>query len=222
MFEMLSAPTLEELKTKVDGFLKDRPNAMVEYGHIAIIADTAGYVPDMDEPTLGSIVAFTEYPDIRWEVQHIDGDYVYLATESVLYKCPFGRDNVADIKYSESTLYAHCMTYLNGVIPNVADYLEDVTVNGVTAKVFVPSYEQMISEWDWPSSDSIHRTCTYEGSLTSYWTSSPVDFRSVRFVSDYGNFNRDYPMYTYGFRPAVKLNLKNYLKTHPDGLLVGV
>lgn len=55
MFEILSAPTLKELKAKANEFLKDKPNAMVEYGHIAIITDAAGDVPDNDEPTLAAL-----------------------------------------------------------------------------------------------------------------------------------------------------------------------
>ena len=223
MFKTLSAASLEELRTKVDEFIKDRPNAMVEYGHIAIITDTAGDVPDNVGLPLGSIVTFAAYPNIRWTVQHVDGDYVYLATETVVSKCAFGRDNAADIKYSESTLYAYCMLYLNDAIPDIANYLEDVTTNGVTTKVFVPSYEQLKLEWAWPEARASNRICQLDDYNKAYWTSTAYESSHVWYVDWEGFFVlSDRPTATLGFRPAIKLNLRNYLKVCPGGLQVDV
>ena len=215
MFEILSAPTLKELKAKANEFLKDKPNAMVEYGHIAIITDAAGDVPDNNEPTLGSIVTFAAYPDIRWVIQHIDGEDVYLATETAVRECTFGRNSITAARYSESTLYAHCMIYLNETIPDLADYLEDVDVNGVTAKVFVPSYGQLKSEWDWPKQSASNRICQYNGSNITWWTSSRFECSShlvdncIWGVGGDGDFGfNGYPSETRGFRPEVKVRFK--------------
>lgn len=213
MFEMLSASTLKELRAKVDEFLKDKPNAMVEYGHIAIITDAAGDAPDNNEPTLGSVVTFAAYPDIRWVIQHIDGEDVYLATETAVRECTFGIDTIASVKYSESTLYAHCIMYLNETIPNLANCLESVTVNGVTYKVFIPSKEQLNSEWDWPSAAEANRICQYNGSNTAWWTGSSNYPRYVWYVTDDGYFDNLYsPSNVLGFRPAIRMKYETMLK----------
>jgi len=212
MFEMLSASTLKELRVKVDEFLKDKPNAMVEYGHIAIITDAAGDAPDNNEPTLGSVVTFAAYPDIRWVIQHIDGEDVYLATETAVRECTFGIDTIAGVKYSESTLCAHCMMYLNETIPNLANYLESVTVNGVTAKVFVPSKEQLNSEWNWPKAAATNRICQYDGVNIEWWTSSPYDPSYVWRVGSVGRFGYYPPSFSFGFRPAIRMKYETMLK----------
>lgn len=150
-------------------------------------------------------VYFRDYPDIKWQVQHIDGDYVYLALYPMIDTSAFGSSTT----YSGSTIASKCTTFLNNTIPNVADYLEDVTVNGVTAKVFIPSYDQLNSDWNWPKAGVSNRICQYNGSDCYYWTSSAYNSSTVWFVSVNGYFDHDYsPSYVHGFRPAVKVRYK--------------
>lgn len=158
-----------------------------------------------DSPTLGETAYFRDYPDITWQVQHLDGDYVYLALYPMTETSAFG----SSTSYSGSTIASKCTTYLNNIIPNVADYLESVTVNGVTAKVFIPSYDQLNTEWDWPKAGASNRICQRSGSNRVYWTSTAFNSDFVYYVLSNGNFNNDYQLdLTYGFRPAVKVNYK--------------
>lgn len=219
MFKVLSAPTPEELKVKVNAYIRGNPDMPVIYNYLAIVANAELHIPDNNEPTLGSVVTFAAYPDIRWVIQHIDGEDVYLATETAVCECTFGRNNITAAKYSESTLYAHCMIYLNETIPDLADDLEDVDVNGVTAKVFVPSRDQLNCEWDWPRQGASNRICQYNGSNSAWWTSSRFEHSSclgtscIWGVDSDGNLGfNGYPDSSYGFRPAIKMNYETMLK----------
>jgi len=162
-----------------------------------------------DSMTLGdNTVYFTAYPSIMWQVQHIDGDYVYLALYPMTETSQFRSSGSS---YSGSIIAQKCAEYLTNTIPNVARYLEDVTVNGVTAKVFIPSKAMYDTEWDWPKSGQSNRICYLNGSNTAYWTSTAYDSRYVWIVL------RDGDLYGYniipndnsrGFRPAVKVRYK--------------
>lgn len=158
-----------------------------------------------DQLTLGQTgVYFTAYPDITWQVQHLSGDYAYLALYPMTETSAFGSSST----YSGSTIASKCTTFLNNTIPNVADYLEDVTVNGVTAKVFIPSKAMYETDWDWPKVGASNRICQLNGSNNGYWTSTAISSSYVWIVFDNGDFNYGYPSHTYGFRPAVKVQYK--------------
>jgi len=158
-----------------------------------------------DQLTLGQTgVYFTAYPDITWQVQHLDGNYVYLALYPMTETTTFGSSTT----YSGSTIATKCTTYLNSTIPNVADYLESVTVNSVTAKVFIPSYDQLNSEWDWPKAGASNRICQLNGFNKAYWTSTAINSSYVWYVSDSGGLGSYTPSFTIGFRPAVKVQYK--------------
>lgn len=157
-----------------------------------------------DSPVLGETVYFRDYPNITWQVQHLDGNYAYLALYPMTGLTAFG----SSITYSGSTIASICTTFLNNTIPNVADYLEDVTVNGVTAKVFIPSYYQLDSEWDWPKGGPGHRVCQLNGPYKPYWTSTAYSSSTVQFVGSGGTYGDNYPQNALGFRPAVKVNYK--------------
>ena len=155
-----------------------------------------------DSPTLGETVYFRDYPDITWQVQHLDGDYAYLASYPIIGTTQFDPNN--STSYSGSTIASKCTIFLNDTIPNVADCLEEVTVNGVTAKVFIPSLNQLNSEWDWPKAGASNRSCQ----RSRYWTSTAASTSYVSYVDTYGDFTSNYSSITMGFRPAVKVNYK--------------
>ena len=158
-----------------------------------------------DQLTLGQTgVYFTTYPSITWQVQHLDGDYAYLALYPMTETTTFGSSTT----YSGSAIATKCTTFLNNTIPNVADYLEEVTVNGVTAKVFIPSKAMYETDWDWPKAAAANRVCQLNGSNKPYWTSTAYDSSYVWYVNNYGLFVNVYPTQTHGFRPAVKVRYK--------------
>ena len=157
-----------------------------------------------DSPSLGETVYFRDYPDITWQVQHIDGDYAYLSLYPMTDTTAFGSGSA----YSGSTITSKCTDYLNNTIPNVAQYLEDVTIRGVTAKVFIPSQNQLNSEWDWPKASESNRICQISGSDNAYWTSTAGYSSNVWRVTSSGGFGYTSPSSALGFRPAVKVNYK--------------
>ena len=169
-----------------------------------------------DQLTLGQTdVYFTAYPSIKWCVDHLDGDYVYLGGYNINEKTEFGSNNT----YSGSTIAQKCIDYLNNTIPNVADYLEDVTVEGVTNKVFIPTYYQFSGQtgygdtsgpvFSYPSASAANRKACY-AALTSnvMWLSTALGSSNVWYVSNGGSFTYDDPSYTRGFRPEVKVRYK--------------
>lgn len=164
-------------------------------------------------------VYFTAYPDIKWHVDHIDGDYVYLGLYNATETTAFG----SNVIYSGSTIASKCTTYLNNTIPNVADYLEDVTVQGVTNKVFIPTYYQFSGQiesgdatvpvFSYLSTSKTNReACVSDWSSISnyFWLSTAYSSSYVWVVNFAGSFSNNLgnPSYTRGFRPEVKVRYK--------------
>lgn len=86
-------------------------------------------------------------------------------------------------------------------------YLNNVTVNNVTAKVFVPSYEQMDRGFSYYNSDN-NRKCQYNGSNYWYWTSSAwYDSAKAWCTQDDGDIESCWPNDVLGFRPHIEVNL---------------
>lgn len=159
-----------------------------------------------DVLTLGdSEVWFTAYPSIKWQVQHLSGDYAYLALAEMTELTVFG----SNATYLGSTISAKCEGYLANTIPNVSQSLETVTVNGVTNKVFVPSREQLEEEWDYPMESSANCICKYNGANYPWWTSSKYSNNSAYIVTSAGAFaTNGSESDSLGFRPCVKVKYR--------------
>jgi len=175
---------------------------------ISVTANMAQNPLNTDTMTLGdATVYFTDYPSIKWQVMHVDGNYVYLALAYVSETSAFG----ANATYSGSTLASKCVDYLNNTIPNVADKLENVTVNGVTAKVFVPSRNQLATDWDYPKQGDTYRQVSKAEGIAYYWTSSMYSSTKPYYVRGSGSLgNNNTSDNAYGFRPAVKVQFKGF------------
>lgn len=176
-----------------------------------------------DNPALGEIVYFNAYPDIKWCVDHVDGDYVYLGLYNAIELIEFDSNNSKS--YSGSTIASKCITFLNNTIPNVADYLEDVTVEGVTSKVFIPTYYQFSGRtgygdtsgpvFSYTSASAANRiACIANWSSFSYfWLSTAFDSINVWSVGDSGDIDgHNYPIIPLGFRPEVKVKFKEDIR----------
>ena len=201
--------TSDGVKSYVDDFLQD-----IDASNVIVTEEFTNPL-NTDQLALGQTgIYFTAYPNITWQVQHLDGDYAYLALAAMTETSEFGPRAVTS--YSDSTIASKCTTFLNNTIPNVADCLEEVTVNGVTAKVFIPSYEQLSSEWDWPKAGASNRICQLNGSNQAYWTSTAFSSSYVWHVDNYGDFDCRDPTDTIGFRPAVKVRYKGIRTTTTD------
>lgn len=155
--------------------------------------------PGIPELKLGEPVVFA---GLQWVVQHLKGDYVYLALDRILGTAQFGETN----SYGDSKIRKSCQ----GLERHMKPFMKYCAPgNQYHDRVFIPTMEQYESTWDWPSSDRTHRIIKAEDDHdTVYWTSSPFDSGSVWFVCIPGDFYGSYPANSYGFRPAIKVRYK--------------
>jgi len=241
---VINADSMTELTKSLNAYLKMYPATGTIYNagfdpqenrYYALVDDLfdkpATDVPfrcplNTDQLSLGQHdVYFKAYPSIKWCVDHIDGDYVYLGLYNATEKTQFNYINfINNAFYGCSTIAYRCHEYLNNIIPNVADYLEPVTVNGVTSKVFIPSYKMFSGEaspngidandltFDWPSVSKYNRmVCVSDWSAigNNFWLSSPNGSYYIWFVGIDGRFYGDVgPTNSFGFRPEVKVRFK--------------
>lgn len=201
-------------------------NNYIAYPSVMSVAVTASFFPNplnTDQLTLGQHdVYFTAYPSIMWHVDHIDGNYVYLGLYNVTERTEFGQYDSVTL-YRLSTIASKCTTFLNNTIPNVADCLESVRVEGVTNKVFIPTYYQMSGQTGY--GDTSGPVFTYlSGSATNrvnminnnwgsishrVWLSTErTSGGDVWSVGNDGSIGGLSSSYARGFRPEVKVQYK--------------
>ena len=134
-----------------------------------------------------------------WICVHQSGSTYYLAATSIYCITQFGSDN----SYAGSTLATMCTQVQNITPQDSLDLAINTNVNGITAKIFVASYDQLNGGFSYFSNNT-QRQCDY----TYYWTSSASYSGDVWRVSDGGAFtdNGD-PTDADGFRPFVSLQL---------------
>lgn len=148
------------------------------------------------------------WDDKEWLVCHYDStnNRVYLIASYTVDNSVFGNNNT----YAGSTLAARCTTYQNeSMSAEALAKCVDVTVNGVTAKVFVPSYEQFNGGFSWFNSDAHRKVSGAAGYLNYYWTSSAHESSGRAWhVYQGGDFNFNYATSkSLGFRPCVCVQL---------------
>lgn len=72
----------------------------------------------------------------NWTVVHVTTDLIYMILTNIYSMTTFG----SNTRYSQSNLIGLCNTFLNSMDAPYRNALADVTVNGVTQKVFVPAH----------------------------------------------------------------------------------
>ena len=148
-----------------------------------------------------------KFDGMYWLVAHIDyiKKYAYLCSSEIVTMTRFGSNN----PYAGSILANLAQQFEVSMSAAALSRMVDVEVNGVTAKVFVPSYEQMNGGFSW-FNNTQNRICNYGGTPGTYWTSSPGSSGGVWIVAANGGFDsngNNSPNNTYGFRPAICLPL---------------
>lgn len=147
---------------------------------------------------VGTIV---KWANENWIICHTVDDLIYLAglffvsTSQVF-------DSNDSTEYAGSDLAQACVTYQNTIPSDSLALAVNTTVNGVTNKIFVASYEQMNGGFMLFYSNSQRELM--DG---SYCTSSPASSDKVWRVMSDGSFGSHYPTYVHGFRPFVALRL---------------
>ena len=233
---VINAASMAKLEKSLNAYLEMHPAAGTIYSagfdpqenrYYALVDDVFSK-PAVDESFTNPLntdqlalgqhdVYFKAYPDIKWCVDHLDGDYVYLGGYNISETTQFGSSTT----YAGSTIAHKCTEYLNNIIPNVAQYLEDVTVEGVTNKVFIPTFYQFSGDYtegdasdpvfDYPSASASNRRACYAAScINTMWLSTTVSYtKSLWIVHDDGNFGTTgNPSETRDFRPEVKVRFK--------------
>ena len=155
-------------------------------------------IPLSGELVVGNLVT---YDDKTWRVVHNEGTKWYLASKDIIEDTQFGSYNV----YAKSTILARCAVYLSNLSDVAQKYIINTTVNDVTFKVFVPSYEQVNGGFSYYSSKE-NRICNYNGNKYAWWTSSLYDNSSnhpAYGVTTGGIFSISTPSSAYGFRPHI-------------------
>ena len=138
-----------------------------------------------------------------WIVVQRTGSTVYLALDHIYEMCQFNSNG--STAYSGSNLAARCTAFANTIPAATLNKAQNTTVNGVTAKIFVCSYEQANGGFDYFNSNG-NRICKdSNGAARVWWTSSPVG-GDVYCVSAGGGSGYGSPTLTCGFRPFVGIN----------------
>lgn len=160
-------------------------------------------IPSSDIPLSGELVVgnLVTYDDKTWRVVHNEGTKWYLASKDIIEDIQFGTSNI----YAKSSILARCAVYLSNLSDVAQKYITNITVNNVTFKVFVPSYEQVNGGFSYYNSKE-NRICNYNGNKYTWWTSSLYDNSSnhpVYGVTTGGIFSVSSPSSAYGFRPHI-------------------
>lgn len=159
------------------------------------------FIPLSGELKVGNLVTFDNK---SWRVVHQEGTHWYLASENIVSQTRFGSNNV----YKGSIIAGVAATYESEQLSETAkEYCADVTVNNVTAKVFIPNYEQVNGGFSYYNSNA-NRICQLNSTNSAWWTSSPVS-SSVYLVNTEGGITNNAPGVSYGFRPHICLNINN-------------
>ena len=180
---------------------------IIDYLTEQFVENKIGNVGKYDGVITGEI-ALGNYVDMggyTWRVSHIDEDAkeFYLTLNTVTETTQFGSNNI----YAGSTIAGKCSSFMGTMPANVINLLKMKTVNGVTAKVFIASYEQMNGGFALFNSNENRIAYDETGAAQTYWTSSPYS-GNVWLVNSNGSLDFNYgPAYSNGFRPSVCLAL---------------
>lgn len=152
-------------------------------------------IPLSGDLAVGNIV---RYDDKQWRVVHNDGAKWYLAAKDAITTTAFGSNTT----YSGSTIYNIITDYLNGMTALAKKFMVSVTVEGVTSKIFLPTYDQANGGFSYYNSDA-NRLLTYGGDAVAWWLSSKYGDTYVRDVRSDGTIGAWEPNNVIGCRPHI-------------------
>lgn len=155
---------------------------------------------------LGNTVAMGGY---IWLVCHIDEvvEEFYLIINKLFEEIEFSSGGV---NYASSIVAERCETFL-GELPEAVQNLLLVTyIEGVNAKIFIPTEQQMLlGGFQWFNSDNRRKADSESGINSAYWLSSKGTSSGVGIVNSGGGVtSTNFVERTYGFRPACRIKLE--------------
>lgn len=155
---------------------------------------------DIGSSGVGTIV---KWANKNWIICHTENGLIYLA--GLFFVSTSQKfDSGGSTAYAGSDLAQACVTYQNTIPSDSLALAVNTTVNGVTNKIFVASYEQMNGGFMQFYSNSQRELMN-----TNYWTSSPSSSTSVWNVRSDGSLSvgSSNTVSAIGFRPFVALRL---------------
>ena len=173
-------------------------------GKKVTLADLASYMVSKGYIRKPAVVGDTiSWADYTWIIVHVENGMTYLALKNIYSLTQFGQFN----KYAGSTLASVAKTFENSLPAEALAMCQDVTVEGVTAKVFVPTHAQCKGGFEYYSSNA-NRIAYYNNAAQYWWTVTTTSLKNLYLVASDGSF---YPngncSGTRGFRPHVALTL---------------
>ena len=166
-------------------------------GDKLVFDGTKSTMPDMN---VGNIINWAGY---EWIVVNDNEDgTVVLAMKDVYLLTAFNTNGYA--AYSGSTIATRAKTLEDSLDSDLISQAVDVTVSGVTSKVFVPTYTQVFNRFSYFQNDN-SRIAYFNGVAKEWWLSSNYNSVYIDMVWTTGKRSWDQPGYTHGFRPFVTL-----------------
>lgn len=95
----------------------------------------------------------------NWTVVHVTTDLIYMILTNIYSMTTFG----SNTRYSQSNLISLCTNFFNTIPTKYHAVMSDVTVNGVTQKVFVPAHGMVCNDSPKPYSGA-NGTNNYQAS----------------------------------------------------------
>lgn len=163
------------------------------------------FIPLVGDLAVGNLVTFDNK---EWRVVHQEGTHWYLAAKDIYSITSFSTGGLA---YKNSTLANVASTYESEQLSTIAkEYCLDVTVEDVTAKVFVPTYNQCNGGFEYYNSNT-NRICNYNSSARAWWMSDRYGTSGgIRYVYATGETTgNSTPTLGNGFRPHICININN-------------
>lgn len=159
---------------------------------------------DIGSSGVGTIV---KWANNNWIICHAENGLIYLA--GLFFVSTSQKfDSDGSTAYVGSDLAQACVTYQNIIPSDSLALAVNTTVNGVTNRIFVASYEQMNGGFMLFYSNSQRELMN-----TAYWTSSPSSSGRAWSgglawcVGSVGGLDDNAPVAPIGFRPFVALHL---------------
>lgn len=157
----------------------------------------------------------------NWTVVHVMSDLIYMILTAIHSKCKFGPYG----RYSDSTVYAQCVEFLDTINATYRTASQDMTIDGVTCKVFVPNVEMVctgVSGFDYTkyptfeyfnskyTNEYTNRKANYNGTATPWWLSDGFNLAdSSWYVTNRGRVLGSGDITSsFGFRPCVAVKRK--------------
>ena len=208
---------LKTINSNILGVKSDVAALDTKTGNVAAALETlngeVSRISTVSPITLGGVYAWAGH---MCTAVHVTNTLLYLARKEIYEMCPFGTTNV----YKGSNLAARAAAFQNSLPAAALSTAVNTTVNGVTAKIFVCSYEQANGGFDYFAVQGQRVGKNANAVAVNWWTSSkrpPADEYTkdyVYYVSTTGHCTstgvsggNEFVTKSVGFRPFVALRL---------------